>query len=259
MSMPSGLSRFDLTGRVALVTGGSRGIGWAMAEALASAGARVGLVGRDAATLAPRVAALAGQGADADAFPADVSDAAAAEAAVAACERRFGRLDILVNNAGINHRAPAAEFALADFERVLATNLTSCFVMARAAARGMAERGHGRIISTSSIMALMARPTISAYIAAKGGLSALTRALAVEFGGKGITVNAIAPGYIATEMTLPLQQTPAFDEMVRTRTPVGRWGRTEDFAGVTVFLASEAAAFLTGQTIVVDGGMTVSL
>lgn len=258
MELPSGLAVFDLTGRVALVTGASRGIGWEMARALAASGATVALVGRERATLEARVAELEAAGCKAAAIPADLSDAKAGEAVVAACEARFGRVDILVNNAGVNHRRSLQEFELADFERVLATNLTSCFVLAKAAARGMVERGFGRIISTSSIMASTARPTIIAYIAAKGGLTSMTRALATELGPSGITVNAIAPGFIATEMTAPLQQTPAFDAMIGSRTPAGRWGQTDDLSGCAVFLASNAA-YLTGQTIIIDGGLTIAI
>lgn len=258
-SLPAGLSIFDLTGRVALVTGASRGIGWEAAKALAGAGASVALVGRDVTTLAERVGKLEAMGSSAAAFPADLSDPRVAETVVAACEDRYGKVDILVNNAGINHRRSLHEFDLADFERVIATNLTSCFALAKAAARGMAERGFGRIISTSSIMASTARPTIIAYIAAKGGLSSMTRGLATELGPSGITVNAIAPGYIATEMTTPLQKNPEFDAMMGVRTPLRRWGRPEEMAGAAVFLASDAAAYLTGQTIIIDGGLTIAI
>ncbi|MGE0718736.1 MAG: SDR family NAD(P)-dependent oxidoreductase [Alphaproteobacteria bacterium] len=257
MPLPSGLSIFDLTGRVALVTGGSRGIGWEMARALAGAGAAVAIVGRDRATLDARVAELRAMGVEAWAVSADLSVPAAGADAVAACERHFGRVDILVNNAGINHRRPLAEFDLADFERVIATNLTSCFAAAQAAAAGMAARGFGRIISTSSIMASTARPTIIGYVAAKGGLSSMTRGLAVELGPAGITVNAIAPGFIATDMTAPLQQSPEFDAMINGRTPARRWGRVEDLSGTTILLASDAGSYLTGQTIIVDGGLTI--
>ncbi|WP_374446495.1 SDR family NAD(P)-dependent oxidoreductase [Stella sp.] len=259
MALPSGLSIFDLTGRVALVTGASRGIGWEAAKALAGAGASVALVGRDPETLAARVEELAAAGHGAAFFQADLSDPRVAATVVAACEDRFGHIDILVNNAGINHRRPLQEFELEDFERVVATNLTSCFALAKAAARGMAKRGFGRIVSTSSIMSVTARPTIIAYIAAKGGLSSMTRALATELGPSGITVNAIAPGYIATEMTVPLQQNAEFDAMMGQRTPLRRWGRPEEMAGAIVYLASDAASYLTGQTIVIDGGLTIAI
>lgn len=259
MALPSGLSIFDLTGRVALVTGGSRGIGWEAALALAGAGAAVALVGRDPATLAARVEELAAEGHSAAYFAADLSDPKVAASVAAACEDRYGHIDILFNNAGINHRRPLQEFELEDFERVIATNLTSCFALSKAVAKGMAARGSGRIISTSSIMSVTARPTIVAYIAAKGGLSSMTRALATELGPSGITVNAIAPGYIATEMTVPLQQNAEFDAMMGQRTPLRRWGKPEEMAGAIVYLASDAAAYLTGQTIVIDGGLTIAI
>ena len=259
MALPAGLSIFDLTGRTALVTGASRGIGWEMARGLAAAGASVAVVARDEALLARRAAELAADGRKSAAISADLSDPKQAVRVVAEAEAALGQVDILVNNAGVNHRRPLEEFDLVDFERVLAINLTSCFALAKAVARGMKARGHGRIISTSSIMAYMARPTIHAYIAAKGGLTSLTRGLAVELAPAGVTVNAIAPGFIATDMTEPLQKDPDFDRNVRTRTAAGRWGLPADLVGLTVFLASDAASYLTGQTIVVDGGLTISL
>ena len=251
--------RFSLQGRVALVTGASRGLGWAMASGLAEAGATLILCGRDEATLDERVAALRASGARASAAVFDVADRGAAGKVVDAVVKEQGRLDILVNNAGINHRRPLAEFADEDWDQVIATNLSSCFTLAREASRPMAEQGWGRIVNTASIMGPQARPSVMAYIAAKGGLRALTRGLAVELGPKGITCNAIAPGYFVTEMTDPLVKDAAFSAIVRERTPLGRWGKPEELAGVVVFLASDAAAYVNGHVLVVDGGMSISI
>ena len=251
--------RFSLDGRVALVTGASRGLGWAMASALAEAGATLILCGRNADTLDERVQSLRTSGAHAGTAVFDVADRAAAGKVVEAVVAEHGRLDILVNNAGITHREPLADFADKDWDRVIATNLSSCFSLAREASRPMIEQGWGRIVNTASIMGPQARPTIPAYVAAKAGLAGLTRALAVELGPKGVTCNAIAPGFFETEMTESLAADPAFNAFVRTRTPLARWGRPEELAGAAVFLASEAASFVNGHVLVIDGGMSVFL
>jgi gluconate 5-dehydrogenase len=250
---------FSLEGRVALVTGASRGLGWAIAEALAEHGAHVVLASRDQAALDARVAELAGRGLSAQARAFDAADRAAGTETVATVQAEHGHLDILVNNAGINHRAPLAEFEDADWDRILETNLTSAMRLSRDAGRQMAARGHGRIINTASIMSLVARPGVPAYIASKGGLAALTRALAVEFGPKGVTSNAIAPGYIVSEMTALLKDQPEFDSMVRDRTPLGRWGEPREIGAVALFLASDASSYVNGHLLVADGGMTVTL
>jgi gluconate 5-dehydrogenase len=251
---------FSLAGQVALVTGASRGLGRAMAGALAAAGAHVVLNGRDRAALAAVEAELhaAGRGAETAAF--DVTDEGAVTAALADIAERHGRLDILIGNAGIQHRRPLLEFATADWQRVLDTNLTACFVLAREAARLMVPRGSGRIILIASMMGpSVARPTVPAYAAAKGGLVALTRALAVELGPQGITCNAIAPGFFATEMNTALIENPEFNAFVGRRTPVGRWGRPEEIGGVAVFLASPAASYVNGHMLTVDGGLIAAM
>lgn len=249
---------FSLDGRVALVTGASRGLGWAIARALARAGAEVALNGRDPGTLEKRAAEISSEGGKATTAPFDVTKEADAKAAVESLAAERGRLDILVANAGIQHRAPLEEHGTADFARVIDTNLTACFTLARAVASPMRRQKSGRIIMTASIMSLVARPTIPGYVAAKGGLAALVRALAVELGPEGITCNAIAPGFIETEMTEALKAKTEFSSWVSERTPLGRWGLTEEIAGPAVFLASDAAAYVSGHLLTVDGGMTIN-
>lgn len=249
----------SLNGKIILVTGASRGLGWAMAQALAQAGARVILNGRNAGTLALRVAELTAAGGLAEEAAFDVSDLSEVGRHITQVADRHGRLDALVNNAGIQHRQPLADFPTADFQRLLDTNLTACFVMAREAARIMLDQGAGRIVNIASIMGPLARPTIPAYVAAKGGLAALTRALAVELGPAGITCNAIAPGFFATEMNRTLTENPEFTAFVETRTPLARWGRPEEIAGAAVFLVSDAASYVNGHVLFVDGGLSIAV
>jgi gluconate 5-dehydrogenase len=243
---------FSLTGRRALVTGSSQGIGLALAEALARAGAQVVLNGRDPARLEQAAARLRAAGLAVEAVACDVTD----EAAVAAAASRWGAVDILVNNTGIQRRGPLETMPLADWEAVLRTNLTSAFLVARAVAPGMIARRAGKIINICSLMSELARPTTANYAAAKGGLKMLTRGMCAEWARHNLQVNGIAPGYILTELTQPLAQDPKFDAWIKGRTPAGRWGDVTDLTGACVFLASPAADFINGQLLTVDGGLS---
>lgn len=250
---------FSLKGRAALVTGASRGLGLAMAQALGEAGAFVVVNGRDAATLDAAVARLKAAGVEAAAVAFDVTDASARRAGVAAAHALKGRLDILVGNAGVQHRAPLAQWSEADFDRVVEANMTSCFFLAQLCAPLMKAGGYGRIIFTSSVNSLLGRETIHAYVASKHGLLGLSRSLATELGRDGITVNTIAPGYFETEMNTALRADTAFFEKISARVALRRWGEPKELGGACVFLASPASAYVTGHQIVVDGGMTTTL
>jgi gluconate 5-dehydrogenase len=250
---------FSLSGQVVLVTGASRGLGFAMAEAMAEAGALVVLNGREPATLATAAESLHARGLRAETAAFDVTDFAACAREVAAIGARHGRLDTVVLNAGVNHRKPLLEWQTEDFLRVLNINLIACFVLAREAARVMLPRGAGRIIFTGSIMGIVARPTVHAYAAAKAGLGGMAKTLAVELAPKGITVNVICPGFFDTEMNAPLTQNPEFDAWVKTRCPQGRWARPEEIGGAAVFLASQAGSYVTGHMLVVDGGLSINM
>lgn len=250
---------FRLDGKVALVTGSTRGLGRSMAEALISSGAHVVVNGRTDDVVMGVVAELNRDGGSASGSAFDVADRDGGARAIRTVVKRHGAIDVLVNNAGINRRAPIDEFGDGDWRRVLDVNLDGPFSLARTAARSMIQRGAGRIINIASIMGTVARPTIPAYVTSKAGLTGLTKALAVELAPHGITVNAIGPGYVATEMNAALVADADFDRMVVERTPVGRWGQPAEIAAAVVFLASDEASYITGQTLLVDGGMTVAL
>ena len=253
------LNVFDLSGRVALVTGAYRGLGFAIAQGLARAGATVLLNGRRNDVLEPAVRALVGQGLQAGAALFDVTDRDAIAAAVAAIECEHGRIDILFNNAGIQRRGPLADFTARDWDDIIATNLTAPFVLSQAVLPGMIARKSGKIVHVASIMSDLARPSVVPYTAAKGGVRQLTRGMAVELAPHNIQVNAIGPGYFATEMNRALIDDAEFNAWVCRRTPAGRWGQPDELAGLAVFLASSASNYMTGQLLVVDGGMSVSL
>lgn len=249
------LALFDLTGKTALVTGSSRGLGRAFAEGLAGAGARVVLNGVNAGRLALAAEELRGKSFDVLTSLFDVTD----EPAIVAAFQRFDadgiEIDILVNNAGIQFRKPMLELDTADWRRVLEANLTSAFVIGREAAQRMAARGRGKIINIGSLTSELARATVAPYTVAKGGIKMLTKAMAAEWGEKGIQANAIGPGYMITDMNEALIANPDFDAWVRARTPMRRWGRPEELAGTAIYLASDASNYVSGQIIYADGGM----
>lgn len=253
------MSPFDLAGKLALVTGSSRGLGFAFAEGLGRAGARVVLNARNADALAGAQARLREQGIDCAACVCDITSETAVIEAVERIEKESGPLEILVNNAGINLRAPAEQFPAEQWRQVLSLNLDATFYVSKAVGHGMIARRRGKVINIASLMSEGARPCTSAYAASKGAVKMLTKSLAVEWAKHNVQVNAIGPGYFITEMTQKLAQDKDFDSWVRSRTPAGRWGEPADLIGTLIYLASSASDFVTGQTIYVDGGWLAAL
>ncbi len=246
---------FDLSGRTALVTGSSRGLGLAIARSLADAGAGLVLNGVDATRLNETVNTLSAEGYAVQGMAFDVTDEASVVAAFEQLDVEGIAIDILVNNAGIQFRKPMLELQTADWQRVIDTNLTSAFIAGREAARRMAKRGYGKVINIGSLTSELARATVAPYTVAKGGIKMLTKAMAAEWGELGIQANAIGPGYMLTDMNEALINDPKFDGWVKGRTPARRWGKPEELGGTAVFLASSAADYVNGQIIYVDGGM----
>lgn len=252
---------FSLEGKVALVTGGAYGIGFAITQALAEAGARVAFNCRSEQNLAKALADYKEKGIDAKGYIADVTDEKQVQQLVANVERDLGTIDILVNNAGIIKRIPMLEMSVEDFRQVVDTDLNAPFIVAKAVIPGMKKKGHGKIINICSMMSELGRETVSAYAAAKGGLKMLTRNICSEFGGCNIQCNGIGPGYIATPQTAPLRELQPdgsrhpFEQFILSKTPAGRWGTPEDLMGPAVFLASNASDFVNGHILYVDGGI----
>ena len=246
---------FDLKGRRALVTGSSQGIGLALAKGLAEAGATVILNGRDATKLAAAAAEIPG----AQVLAFDVTDHAAARAAIDAFEAEFGAIDILVNNAGMQFRAPLEDFPVEAFNMLLQTNVMSVFNVGQAVARHMIKRGAGKIINIASVQTSLARPSIAPYTATKGAVGNLTKGMCTDWAKYGLQCNAIAPGYFDTPLNAALVADATFSGWLEKRTPAGRWGRVEELVGACIFLASPASSFVNGHTLYVDGGVTASL
>jgi gluconate 5-dehydrogenase len=253
------LKIFDLTGRVALVTGSSKGIGLGIARALASAGATIVLNARDGTRLAEARQALVDQGVPAHAYAFDVTDPDAVGPAVAGIEAEVGPIEILVNNAGIQHRSPLQDFPLEAWRRLNATNLDSVFLMGQAVARCMIPRGHGKIINICSVQSELGRPGIAPYAATKGAVKMLTKGMAIDWGKYGIQANGLGPGYFRTELNQALVDDATFSGWLATRTPAGRWGEVDELGGAAIFLASDASSFVNGHILYVDGGITSSL
>jgi gluconate 5-dehydrogenase len=255
------IDSFRLDGKVALVTGGAYGIGFAIAEALAQAGARIAFNCRGQHHLDEALALYAEHGIEAHGYIADVTDEAQVAELVAAISAELGPVDILVNNAGIIKRIPMLEMSAEDFRQVIDVDLNAPFIVSKAVLPGMMEKGHGKIINICSMMSELGRETVAGYAAAKGGLKMLTRNICSEFGEHNIQCNGIGPGYIATPQTAPLRERQAdgsrhpFDQFICAKTPAARWGTPEDLMGAAVFLASDASNFVNGQVLYVDGGI----
>jgi gluconate 5-dehydrogenase len=250
---------FDLSGRTALITGSSKGIGYALAQALGAAGARIVLNARDAGNLQAAQATLRAQGVAAETAAFDVTDAAAVDAGIARIEQDIGAIDILVNNAGMQHRGVFAEFPTDAWHKLTSTNIDSVFFVGRAVAQRMIPRQRGKIINVCSVQSELGRPGIAPYAATKGAVKMLTKGMAIDLGKHGIQVNGLGPGYFKTELTQALVADEAFTAWLSGRTPAGRWGDVQELAGAAIFLASDASSFVSGHILYVDGGITASL
>lgn len=253
------MSLFDLTGRTALITGASLGIGRALASGLAQAGARIVMNARNVERLEEAAESLRGEGAQVDTLAFDVTDSDAVHQAVDGYEAEHGAIDILINNAGMQHRTPLEDFPPEMFEKLMLTNVTSAFYVGQSVARHMISRGQGKIINIASVQALLARPGIAPYTATKGAVANLTKGMATDWAKHGLNCNAIAPGYFDTPLNAALVADPEFSAWLEKRTPAGRWGQVEELVGAAVFLSSGAASFVNGHVLYVDGGITASL
>ncbi|WP_395339233.1 gluconate 5-dehydrogenase [Ningiella sp. W23] len=251
---------FDLSGKTALVTGGYKGLGLAMASGLGEAGAKVILNGRKASSVAPVCEQLRAQGIDAYMKIFDVTDYATLASNIDECAKEHNGIHILVNNAGIIQREPLASMAISDFQNIVETDLTAPFAVAQAVVKHMRAQGSGKIINICSMMSELGRDGVGAYAAAKGGLKMLTRNMATEWARDGIQVNGIGPGYFATDITAPIRvDGHPFNEFIINRTPAGRWGNPDELRGTAVFLASAGSDFVNGQVVYVDGGILATI
>ena len=254
------MNLFDLTGKVALITGGTHGLGMAMAEGLASAGAELVITSTTPSKLEEALAHYTQKGYKVSGYIFDVTDEKLAAEKVAEIEQKHQKIDILVNNAGIIKRVLAVDMPVEDFRKVIDVDLVGPFIMSQLVVKGMIKRKAGKIINICSMMSELGRDNVSAYASAKGGLKMLTRNLATEWAKHNIQVNGIGPGYFATSQTEPIRvDGNPFNEFIISRTPTGRWGNPEDLAGTTIFLASEASNFINGQIIYVDGGILATI
>jgi gluconate 5-dehydrogenase len=253
------LSLFDLSGRTALVTGSSRGLGRAIAEGMAKAGARLIVNGTDPARVETAVAEFRSAGHLAEGVAFDVTDETAVVRAFEGLDAKGIAIDVLVNNAGIQMRKPLIEFTSAEWRKVIETNLTSAFIIGREAAKRMIPRKRGKIINIGSLGSELARPTVGPYTAAKGGIKTLTRSMAVEWAASGLQANAIGPGYMLTDMNQALVNNADFNNWLMSRIPAKRWGRPDELIGAAIFLASSASDYVNGQIIYVDGGMLAAM
>ena len=251
------LEMFNLKGKVAMVTGSSKGLGEAAAVALAKAGADVAICGRNTADIDRVVDRLKSMGCNSAGFVVEVTRGETVRKGVAAIMNHYGRIDILVNNAGTNYRVPVIEYPEEEWDRVISTNLKGYYLVAQAVVPQMIERGYGKVINMSSILGRVALPNQLAYASAKGGVDQMTMIMALEWAKLGVRVNAIAPAYFETEMVMQIKEDKERFDFINQRTPMGRWGKMEEIEGIVIFLASPASDFITGQSIAVDGGWTI--
>ncbi|WP_273792750.1 SDR family oxidoreductase [Brucella anthropi] len=257
--MAASFELFSLQGRIALITGSSQGIGFALARGLAEHGAKVIINGRDRNKVDAAVTRLEEEGHRVFASTFDVTDAEEARAVIDLIEKEIGPLDILVNNAGMQYRTALEDFPIEKWQQLLETNVSSAFYVGQAVARHMIPRGYGKIINIASVQSELARPSIAPYTATKGAIRNLTRGMATDWAQHGLQINAIAPGYFKTPLNQALVDNPEFTAWLEKRTPAGRWGEVEELVGAAVFLSSEASTFVNGQVLHVDGGMTASV
>lgn len=250
---------FDLTGRIALVTGSSQGIGLALARGLAEHGATVILNGRDEAKLSTAQKQLGADGFTAYTVAFDATDHASVAAGIDKIEAEIGPIDILINNAGMQHRSPLEDFPADKWQQLLTTNISSVFYVGQAVARHMIARGHGKIINIASVQSELARPGIAPYTATKGAVKNLTKGMSTDWARHGLQVNAIAPGYFKTPLNQALVDNPEFSAWLEKRTPAARWGNVDELVGAAVFLSGKGSSFVNGHTLYVDGGITISL